>query len=174
MSKRGRKKGFEAILRDLRVLPSDTRTEDRLLIAKVLSKLPRHVREDVSHSTERPTFIVCSPTLRGISQRLISPKSDLERYVWYIFLRFPLHLKGLSSKRMMTTIAHEIAHFKLRHGPGGSEAEKVADDLCEKWGFGRAYRSHRQLQHLRDLEIIEQADREAEAEMSQQSKRERK
>ena len=43
----------------------------------------------------------------------------------------------------MTIIAHEIAHGVL-NGPklGLKKAEQAADDLCEKWGFGRVYMSY--------------------------------
>jgi Zn-dependent peptidase ImmA (M78 family) len=47
----------------------------------------------------------------------------------------------MEKNKEMNTIAHEIAHFILGHYrvEVGSEAERKADDLCEKWGFRRCY-----------------------------------
>ena len=50
-----------------------------------------------------------------------------------------------SDESKMTTIAHELAHLRLgdddlfESNPGG---ERAADDLCESWGFGRAYQDY--------------------------------
>lgn len=50
-------------------------------------------------------------------------------------------MKNMAEKGIMSTIAHEIAHHELGHHSSTSnpDAEKKADDLCEKWGFDRAY-----------------------------------
>ena len=59
-------------------------------------------------------------------------------------------MKQESENYKRTTIAHEIAHFILEHesSSGGIIIEKNADDLCEKWGFGRAYDSYDHLGHI--------------------------
>ena len=65
------------------------------------------------------------------------------------------HDAGAASRRAALPgegqIAHEIAHRWLgkdtEYGvatPGGLEAEMAADDLCEKWDFGRAYDNYDQ------------------------------
>ena len=51
----------------------------------------------------------------------------------------------------MDTVAHEVAHFILGDysgnllvpkRPKGYKPERAADDLTEKWGFRRAYKSY--------------------------------
>ena len=58
-----------------------------------------------------------------------------------IILNFALmEREGYSEEDMKAAIAHEIAHLILNHDfrkPG--DYEKEADDLCEKWGFKKAY-----------------------------------
>lgn len=60
-----------------------------------------------------------------------------------------LHLcEDKTDQKKMTTIAHEIAHVLLGHADVATmksiSEEREADDLCEKWGFGRAYESYEQ------------------------------
>lgn len=98
------------------------------LITKVLAKLPSDVRDDVIGNV---AFIIanCSfPFLNTLSKKIL------------IILSFG----DQDDYDRANTVAHEIAHCRLEHlsGMAGSEGEKEADDLCESWGFGRAYESY--------------------------------
>ena len=58
-----------------------------------------------------------------------------------IFLNY-VSLMEKSDSYKMRTVAHEIAHFILKHlsGKGSKlvkEREKEVNDLCDKWGFGK-------------------------------------
>lgn len=44
-----------------------------------------------------------------------------------------------SEQEAMTIIAHEIAHYILKHDIGKPSQKKEAGDLCAEWGFARAY-----------------------------------
>ena len=120
---------------NLRTLANDPTIQDETttgLIVEVLARLPEPVREDV---LENVVFVhsLAWGTLASISSL---PKA-------FIILNF----KGLRSQESkLCTIAHEIAHYVLspdNRSMGGEKEERQADDLCESWGFGRAYKSYR-------------------------------
>lgn len=136
------KNSLEGILNDLTVLPGTASDDDRLLVAQVLYRLPKHIREKVLESKNGATFVLFNPDVLGETQELYFNQDHLGLR-WFIFLSFPLRMR-LSRKRKMTVIAHEIAHFVLKHASGGREAEKAADNLCQKWGFGRGYKNYDQ------------------------------
>jgi len=53
-----------------------------------------------------------------------------------------LNFSEMKKGSEMDTVAHEIAHFVLKQESGGKKSEKEADDLSEKWGFKRCYKSY--------------------------------
>ena len=68
-----------------------------------------------------------------------------------------LNFEGEKGDDRRTTIAHEIAHYWLsrdsEYGFGGdareaAHKEKAADDLCQSWGFGRAYENYHQFERF--------------------------
>ncbi|MGB7296804.1 MAG: hypothetical protein WBC70_14560 [Candidatus Aminicenantales bacterium] len=119
----------------------DCTTEDEmnnLLIVKVLQKLPKRIRKKV---LEKVVFVhtVADGTVHPFLHRG-------GRDGAYIIFNF----RGIKSKkRKLCTIAHEIGHFisqpkNLSKSAPSDEAERRADDLSEKWGFGRAYKDYKQ------------------------------
>ena len=48
---------------------------------------------------------------------------------------FPGELCDEAEMEIKRIIAHEFAHFILKHDHGGPSNEKAADDLAAKWGF---------------------------------------
>lgn len=152
---------LEGILYDLQpwgaVMVEDEKTT--LAIAKTLMRLPYKVRRNV---LEEVTFIFTSAWGTGLTlhfQKLIN-KKDFKQFrigeqyhaeviVPAIILNLP---EGTAEAERMDTIAHEIAHFILGHFHAGGElirkgqrertGEREADDLTEKWGFRRCYKSY--------------------------------
>ena len=135
-----------------------------ILIAETLLKLPKEAREEV---LEEVIFIVADGvhgTLFELSIKedyigklLSMGKIDLTKKdssvklstLLKLKMKMPFVLLNFANMRKesknvkMSTIAHEIAHFVLGHGmEGGEEKERTADDLIEKWGFKRVYRSY--------------------------------
>ena len=122
----------------LKITPLTTKVEKEfaIVIANTLSRLPPKIRKKIM---DKVSF-------------------DLDRYgpiAWItanpnpneptIFLNI-VEMAKRSDSYKMRTIAHEIAHFALKHPSGkGSkllkEREREVNDLCKKWGFGRAYRN---------------------------------
>ena len=108
-----------------------------VMVCKVLQQLPKSVRMKV---LEEVNFIVIDKDLRGhpFSMTLFPRKEKVILY--FIILNFGA-MENMTEKGIMSIIAHERAHHVLGHDSSTSDpdAEKKADDLCEKWGFGRAY-----------------------------------
>jgi hypothetical protein len=116
-------------------------SDDVLQICEVISKLPTRVRERVLDEVD----FYLMPGVLGQTEKMFCPSHNEDKVQWSIFLNFN---EVRNDKRKRTTIAHEIAHFILRHDTGRAKrhdsAERKADDLCEKWGFGRAYKNYDQ------------------------------
>lgn len=106
--------------------------QDRMIIAETILRVPESVRERVVKDV---IFI----TIGGAyGSGLAMPHSELK-----ILINFAeMEKDELDKEDMRTTVAHEVAHFILGHEGGGRENEKEADDLIEKWGFKRAYKSY--------------------------------
>jgi hypothetical protein len=110
--------------------------DDDALVIQVLHDIPRRYR------TKAQEFLYILLTdVRGFVLPYFIPGGTQDRHETFIFLNFS---HRMSNKRKMTTIAHEIAHGVLNQSNGGRKAEQEADDLCEKWGLGRAYKSYEQ------------------------------
>ena len=113
------------------------------LIALVLQKLPLNVAQKVLTEVQ---FIIIDGAI-GRHELISCQSHDELKLTFTIFLNFLgiNRLKKIENRH--TVIAHEIAHFYLKHNDnnGGAEEEREADDLCEKWGFGRAYRTYKGL-----------------------------
>ncbi|MCI0529767.1 MAG: hypothetical protein L0Y56_20180 [Nitrospira sp.] len=128
---------------ELSVIPLAVTDEDqkvKTLIVKTLLKLPHKVRNKV---LDEVTFVALNTEgSHGVFDLLYCPPHEKEKYEPMIFLNFNGFRRKTESFKL-TVIAHEIAHFILNHGnePGPTQ-EKDADDFCEKWGFGRAYKKY--------------------------------
>jgi len=153
---------------DDRVFPyqggeSDT-VANMALIAETLLRLPKNVRERVLVEVY---FIALSDV--GEYGRVCFRSGEPTATVFLSFVS----MEKWSKKRKMNLIAHEIAHFILGHEMRPADdvkrkkhinsrdlerdlelmksrfrdRERQADDLCEKWKFGRCY-SQFQLAHL--------------------------
>jgi hypothetical protein len=131
-------RSIEGILYNMRVM-GDVTTEDEknnFLIAFVLQKLPKIIREKVF---EKVIFV--HTLADGTVHRF---RWELDDGMYIIF-----NFRGIKNKKQkLCTIAHEIGHFiSLPKDPTKSihaeKSERRADDLSEKWGFGRAYKSYK-------------------------------
>ena len=135
--------GFEGILRE----------RARMTLGETLQKIPKRVRDNV---LEDVIFIIMSEDYGAYSiQRVIERRKKdplnltrdrelVEIDVHVILLNFTLMEKdGFDEKKIRSTVAHEIAHFHLKHHQTSviprAVKEKEADDLIEKWGFARVY-----------------------------------
>ena len=73
------------------------------------------------------------------------------------YMRRPSHTILLHSAQMHNyseygiryVLAHELAHFVLRHYCGTDRVQKEADECVEKWGFGQDMRIHRGNESMR-------------------------
>src|SRR3989338_2726991 len=114
-----------------------TKLEKRsaVLIAKTLSKLPPKIARKVE---DKATFVLKVEDRYDLSPSIIGYPSSSEPT---IFLDFVSSKESNSCK--MANLAHEIAHFVLKHfsdkRKNAEEArQREAEDLCKKWGFERA------------------------------------
>lgn len=134
--------------------------KDKVLIAETLQKIPARTRNKV---LDEAVFVLMNglygTVINGYFSRIVPkeefvavPTSDkliVPVRQALIFLNFS-EMKKLSNKRKMNIIAHEIAHFVLKHhlkrsgrDREGMKKEKEADDLIVKWGFEREYKSYK-------------------------------
>lgn len=145
---------IEGVMYQLKVIGDTTSQDekDKFLIAKTLLKLPKKIRERV---LDEVAFIVL--TVQGAIWNYFTVKSiekkDLKKIGKHYFVEIeqPLIILNFDNMRKskndrMVTVAHEIAHFILGHYKAekrhSKNNEKEADDLIEKWGFQRAYKSY--------------------------------
>jgi hypothetical protein len=169
--KQGQKKyenrlnSFEEVAYNLKIFGDVLAEDDKYkgLIIECLLRLPLEIRERV---LDKATFIMFSENALGhvFKMHIVENPSAVERSrdgemavcdheILMILLNFG-SMKKYKKVRIMTRIAHEIAHFILGHNPTTSiegNDDKEADDLCEKWGFGRAYKSYIELQRKRRI-----------------------
>jgi len=108
------------------------------MICQVLQKLPKKTREKI---LEEVIFI--HTTAWGTIHQL-HVQEDIKNRVIIIF-NFKCIKKD---EKKMDTIAHEIAHYILGQLDETNDAkkERAADDLAEKWGFGRSYKTYKQFE----------------------------
>ncbi len=111
--------------------------KEKKLIFETLRSLPKNVREKVIREV---VFVMFMPSIHGHAVDLYVPGEK----VTLIILNFT-SMKNKSKKFKMTCIAHEIAHVILGHSglTNDKGAERKTDNLCEKWGFGRAYKTYK-------------------------------
>lgn len=107
--------------------------EFRVILAKAISKLPRNI---VEWATEKLLFVSSSQEYWAFSLS----KKEWKHKRGFIFLS--TYLKNESEEKQTFSVAHEIAHQKLRHkSPIFSNLtheetqrqEKEADELAKKW-----------------------------------------
>lgn len=146
---------LEGVLYNLRIWGEATTADerDKILISETLLKLPKKVRQKVLAEV---VFILLRAdaitdtlffTKRINKKRLKKVNNDyiIEVTQSVIMINFS-HIGKRSKKYKMSVIAHEIAHFILQHDLPDNHSknkEKEADDLSEKWGFVRAYKSYK-------------------------------
>ena len=131
---------IEGILYDLTSMCSGTHDDEQndYLIAQVLQRLPKKAREKV---LDEVIFVHISAY--GTVARLIFQEHIKQKF--FIIFNFKCIRKD---ETKINTIAHEIAHFILSPKEPCKNRladieEKEADDLAEKWGFGRSYKSYK-------------------------------
>ena len=108
--------------------------DDDVLVIQVLHDIPRRYR---MKAIEFIYFLMISGVRGYVSSFFVPGEIMKDRKKPLILLNF---VHRMSKKEKMTTIAHGV----LNQPNGGRKAEQEADDLCEKWGFGRAYKSYEQ------------------------------
>jgi len=101
------------------------------VLTRTIFKLPRDVQDSIFK--ERPFFILAEGEY-GFYFRECFPPNEEEVFRDFIFISLK---HDQTEEFKQETVAHEIAHFMLKHGGGGPEVERAAADLTEKWGFGR-------------------------------------
>lgn len=146
---------IEGVLYNLSI-GGNTMVDDRkyeLIIAKTLLKLPKKVRNKILDESH---FIITGGTLgtTGMIRKTAIIKTYPEKEIALptatveirlIILNFSAMETGkMSESSMMDVVAHEIAHLILKHYGSSSDpkGERKTDDLVEKWGFKRAYKSY--------------------------------
>ena len=149
---------LEGILYNLSTWADATQQDEKnkIIIAKTLQRLPKRIREKVLSEVVFMSMTACGTLVKFRYSKIVRKEEFREIGGAYavametvvIFLNF--HNKH-SEKYHMDTVAHEVAHFILgdytgnfpepKH-PKGYNAENAADDLAEKWGFRRAYKSY--------------------------------
>ena len=129
-------------------LPEDEKY--RKLIVECLLKLPLEIREKV---LDEVNFVMATDSTGGHYFKIdvgnptktskVKKLSICVHEIHMILLNFSV-MKNKSKFFIMRTIAHEVAHFILEHEGATTDpnVERKADDLCEKWGFGRVYNSY--------------------------------
>jgi len=126
------------------------------IIVECITKLPFKVRERV---LDNVTFIMLSEDILGhhfimnsIKNSALAKRTKIgnleicEHEIPIILLNF-VSMKNKKKTKIISNIAHEIAHFILGHDScrhTDRNLEKEADDLCQKWGFERAYKNYEQ------------------------------
>lgn len=146
----------EGILYNLQTLGDATKYDDKdkLLITKTLLKLPKKIRKKVLREV---TFVIMqalgtimkvrfSDVIKEKNIKKIGNNIRVAFERVFIFLNFPLIRKRKKSEfSMMSAVAHEIAHFILGHHglTSDQKAERKADNLIEKWGFKRVYKTYK-------------------------------
>jgi hypothetical protein len=116
------------------VLREDVR--HRVLICGTLQRLPKGVRRRV---LEEVSFIIVDKDLLGHTFQMTLLPSENRIVLHFILLNFGA-MDEEPEEKIESIIAHEIAHHVLGHASlfADPDKEKKADDLCERWGFGRA------------------------------------
>jgi len=150
---------FESIYQELEVFSGSTTDDDRThgLIVKTLLRLPYDVREKtidevlfIFGSNKGEVLTISFPVVITKDKFQSIGKNYITRITQpVIMLNFE---KDDTDAVKMNAIAHEIAHFYLGHldrrdnmdayVPERTE-ERQADDLAEKWGFERSYKTYK-------------------------------
>jgi len=138
--------------------------DSKLLIAKTLQKLPLNIKDKIFSDKVNFLAINEKDILHGRFQFIyfnnVIDKKEFTKFknkdgfyykeykIPFIFLDFS-RMKKMDDFTKMSIIAHEIAHFILKHDISKESIkdnilifEKQADDLIEKWGFKRGYKEY--------------------------------
>ena len=130
---------LQSVLYELRFFPDCATGIDEknsILIAETVCRLPIEVQERIIDEV----VFVGIDGVYGQFKIFGLNSGYKDGLIPMILVNFS-SMRRKSKKFKLTVIAHEIAHFFLQHEDsiGGKEIEIEADDLCEKWGFGRSY-----------------------------------
>ena len=112
------------------------------LIVRTLHQIPKRTRNTILAKVH---FMMVGEDTHGYPVEYSIRPSTKEIKMRFIVLNF-CAMKKEKDSEIMTTIAHEIAHCVLGDYNGALQhtqrSEQKADDLAEKWGFGRAYKDY--------------------------------
>ena len=122
---------------NLKLLPPTTVVEEDIqlyaTLYKAFQRLPPDIYTDVIQNVH---FFAMTDSNLGQYCALYLGPADSEFEA--IFLNWSKILECCNEEEQISIIAHEIAHYILKHTSGGEDAEMQADDLITKWGFQRA------------------------------------
>jgi hypothetical protein len=133
-----KEKTLKEIISDIKIFGDTSNSKKyKKLIAEALLKLPINIRKKVL----KEVFFIITDGYAGtiFKLRVCKPKT-----LTFIIIDFNTQ-KNESKNLIISGIAHEIAHFILKHDTENSSLndEKEADDLCESWGFKRVYQDYK-------------------------------
>jgi len=154
---------FEGVFYNLTYFDGETKEDDKnnVVIVETLLRLPKKVREKVLdevifiHTMVRGTVgeFHFTSNVQNKDIEKISMFNKEKRYFAKIVQSFIiLNFKHVKNSEKMDLVAHEIAHIILNHhkldNRSNPDNEKAADDLAEKWGFKRSYKSYSQFKRI--------------------------
>lgn len=151
---------IEGVLYDLKTWGAED-NKHTILIAKTLLKLPKRIRRKVLDEVVFVIMSYASGTVLNAHFTKDIKKADFRQFptTSVISIKQPLiilNFEGMKKGREMDVIAHEIAHFILKNYPltgKPASVEKETDDLTERWGFKRGYKSYKELEKIEKLNL---------------------
>jgi Zn-dependent peptidase ImmA (M78 family) len=128
--------------------------KDQIIIAKTLQKMPKKIRERILREVIFFIMKACGTVTQLFFTRVIK-EEDVKKTGsgFVVAIEQPVIMLNFSNMKksksyQMSAVAHEIAHYILGDYLGSpkkkkdKKAERHADDLIEKWGFKRVYKSY--------------------------------
>ena len=154
-----KKRNEEEIIYDKLNVLNETPIEDTKYIAfivKTIQRLPIRIRKKVLNNVR---FILINATTYGACRglnfseivknvRKIEKGYLVRKRIQLILLNFyAMEQRKKSKEYIINVIAHEISHYILGHSDiskrGRPNNERDADNLIEKWGFKRFYKTYK-------------------------------
>ncbi len=116
------------------VLPAPGEHDLRSLVVEAVSRLPADVREWLLEDTNH-VFLGGYGQDAEYIELALHPSEFVDGFARLRFIYLSERLATEHRDTVLWTVAHEIAHSRLNHAAGGSDAEAEADDLVRAWGF---------------------------------------